>query len=255
MNTEAPGATEPPGTILEVESGKWSQLAAALRFTIAHEIAHAVFLEAGWDWNRDLFLRHDLALESTCSQMARALLLPPSRLVREWGGRLFDVRHIQTLLKRFRVSIHVFILRLQLPDLRGVFDGTDGMLAFAREVENRLRIVAYRVWGPLATGRVSAIAGSDSTQNEQAVRAKRKARGSLQNPGLEGRPLHDLASDFDFETWLRMGESDPKPIRVDWRPGMTLPGEINACQIHSKPGGFLISIRINGSPEPDPGTK
>jgi hypothetical protein len=207
MNTEAPGATELPGTILEVESGKLSHLAPALRFTIAHEIAHAVFLQAGWDWNRDQFSRHDLALESTCSEIARVLLLPPSRLAREWDSRLFDVGHIETLLKRFRVSAHAFILRLKLPDIRGVFDGTDGMLAFAREEENHIRIVAYHTWGPLATGRFRRIPESASTQNEQAVSGKGNAGGSGHSRGLERRPLDDLAPHYEMEKWVRKTHS------------------------------------------------
>ncbi|MFL5246000.1 MAG: ImmA/IrrE family metallo-endopeptidase [Gemmataceae bacterium] len=251
MNTEAPGANQPPGTILDVKGGRWSDLAPPLRFTIAHEIAHTVFMKAGWDSNRDLFSRHDLALESSCSKMARVLLLPPSRLVREWEGRLFDIEHIKTLLKRFRVSAQAFILRIQLPDLRGAFDGTDGMLAFAREEEGQIQIVAYHTWGPLATGRFSAIPESGPTENEQAGPGKGKVRGSVQNKGLEGRPLDDLSRDFDIEAWLQRGERDPRPIRVVWRPGTILPCEIIARQIHSKPRGFLISIRVNGSPEPD----
>lgn len=251
MNTEAPGATESRGATLEVESGNWSHLAPALRFTIAHEIAHAVFLQAGWDWNRDLFSRHDVALESTCSQMARVLLLPPSRLAREWEGRLFDVGHIQMLLKRFRVSAHAFILRLQLPDLRRAFDETDGMLAFAREEEGGIWIVAYHAWGPLATGRVKAILESGSTQKEHAVRGKGEARRLVQNAELEGRALDELAPGIGIEAWLRRGESGARSIRVVWRPGMSLPCEINAREIHSKPRGFLISIRVDGPPETD----
>lgn len=254
MNTEAPGATHRPGTILEVESGKWADLGKPLRFTIAHEIAHAIYFDAGWDSDQDLFVRHDRALESNCSQMARVLLIPPSRLVREWEGRFFDVGHIETLLRRFRVSAHAFILRLQLPDLRGVFDGTDGLLIFAREEAGRIRIVAYRIWGPLATG-MRTILESGSTQNEQGGYRKAKARGLVQSTGLEGRPLDDLASDIGMEAWLQKGESGPRPIRVVWRPGMILPCEINACRIPSQTPSFLISVRVDGSPAPDSETK
>jgi hypothetical protein len=254
MNTEAPGANQPPGTILDVDKGVWSDLAPPLRFTIAHEIAHAVFSKSGWDSNLDLYSRHDKALESTCSQMARVLLLPPSRLVQEWDGRLFDVGHIQTLLTRFRVSAQAFILRLQLPDLRGVFNGTDGMLAFAREEESRIRIIAYHTWGPLATGRFETVPMSASSQNVQAGSGTAKPRGSHRK-GLEGRPIGEIAPDFEIERWLSRGERDIRSVPVVWRPGMTLPCEMSGCLIHSNPPGFLFSIRVEGPPEADPGVK
>ncbi len=250
MNTEAPGANQPAGTILDAKGGKWLDLAPSLRFTVAHEVAHAIFLEAGWDWNRDQFSRHDRALESTCSQMARVLLLPAPRLVQEWDGRPFDVAHIRTLLKRFQVSPQVFVLRLNLHDLRGAFDGFDGMLAFAREEEKHIRIVAYHAWGPLATIRFKAIPSISAAQR-QLLERKGTTRSAKEDALLEGNQINHLVSDFDVEAWLRTGARDLRPVPVAWRTGVTLPCEIKGCQIHSKPPGFFISIRVKGPPEAD----
>lgn len=68
LNTEAPGAAWPAGTVLPVDDGKWGALNPPLRFSVAHEIAHAVFLKvAGYDSRLDLFQKNERAVENACN--------------------------------------------------------------------------------------------------------------------------------------------------------------------------------------------
>src|SRR5260370_745713 len=49
VNTDGPEVVEPAGSILKHDDGKWQKFSRPLRFSIAHEIAHLIFLEVA-DW-------------------------------------------------------------------------------------------------------------------------------------------------------------------------------------------------------------
>lgn len=238
VNTEAPGATQSAGTVLEVD-GNWRNFGSPLRFTLAHEISHVIFFDtAEGAVKHDLFRRHAEALENACSQAARVLLMPGQRLVREIGDQLFDVDHLRTLLRVFRVSAEVFVRRLQLPDMRGVFGNVDGLVTFAREEQGVIKTVASQIWGPQAHARFRlAQKPSDGNPDGRLLRLE-----DLQNP--QGHALEDLHLGFDIEACLRGDERISRQFSVPGAHNMTLPCELTACRIHSQPLGFLIGIRV-----------
>ena len=92
INTEAPGATEPPGSIFLADDGRWNELRSPLRFSVAHELAHVPFLiSAGRKRFADVLTRNQPDVERGSSVLARTFLLPRKLLIRELGNGLFDV--------------------------------------------------------------------------------------------------------------------------------------------------------------------
>lgn len=115
VNTEdAPEAIQKGSTVQEVNNSDWSNFKLPLLFSMAHEIAHVIFFDVVGGITKKRFLRdHEDELETACSKMARMLLIPKQRLIREIGDRLFDVNHIKGLTELFKVSPEVFIWRFQ----------------------------------------------------------------------------------------------------------------------------------------------
>jgi hypothetical protein len=135
-----------------------------VRFSVAHELAHLVLIKAAGGPKKNHFLqRHTEALETACNEMARAILIPKYRLVREVQGRPHDVEHVLGLIKAFRVSPEVFVRRMDLRDVQGTFPDADGLLGVARDIGGEFRIVAAHLWGAVAQGRWSRLWASGGT--------------------------------------------------------------------------------------------
>ncbi len=232
VNTEATNPSQIAGTIQEIENSDWSNLEKQLLFSIAHEIAHVIFLDVAGGNQKIEFLRnHERRLESECSKMARMLLIPKMKLIREIGDKLFDINHIKTLVTLFGVSPEVFVRRLQLDDMKDVLKDARGLVAFALIEKECIIIKACQIWGDLAWSRFAV------DENKQKV--------------PEGSMLRELPMvDFDeVNTWLLENEKGQRSLEVPWARDSFLPCELNFCKIQRNPNSLLIGIRITGDIE------
>jgi len=250
VNTEATEDTYQSGTTFSVDKLDALDFTPSLRFTIAHEIAHAAFLRtSGWDKESDLAQKNRKAIEKGCNILARSLLLPQKMLMRELADRLFDIDYVHHLLSVFKVSPEVFLRRLHLSDMNSEYKTLDGFLAFVQETQQSLRIKACHVVGTCATDRFH--------------RAIQRARGEKKEPhqyrslssdyvetkwALEGCVLNDLKLDAnkDIEHFLRHNESGRLDLEVGWAAGDVIPCNLIFRHIHQQPLGLLLRVQVTG---------
>ncbi len=130
INTDASYRRVRHGTVMRIEDGgELSKLNPYLRFTVAHEIAHAIVLEiSGGDSSIDEFKLHEDAVESVCNRMAGALLVPEKALDHALGGIVFDAEHLQRIAGEFHVSMEVLVLRIKRLKLRERGSSFGGLL-------------------------------------------------------------------------------------------------------------------------------
>src|SRR5712691_12314738 len=77
LNTEAPGVTLPAESTASLGDGTWGKFERSLRFTIAHEIAHGVFIRIAKKTDEgDVLEKHRPDVEEACKILARLMLLP-----------------------------------------------------------------------------------------------------------------------------------------------------------------------------------
>ena len=252
INTESPGVTPDMGDVVELGAGKLSDWGTGLRFTVAHEIAHAIFLQAaGGDSNSDLFQKNAQAVENACSILARVLLLPKQILVRQIGDRLFDINHVRNLLSIFQISPEVFIRRMHLSDMRREFGNVDGLLAFGQETDGAIGVRACHVVGYHALGRFNrALEGDKKRKTESRYRSL--SRSYRQDEWVaEGQPLAKLRLGVDIESLLRNGETGQKQLQILWHPDEkdVIPCDLVFRRIHKQPLGFLVGIKVTGPKE------
>ena len=102
------------------------------RFTLAHELCHAVFAATGPGWPRA-----GLELEDICEMFAAALLMPRWAVDNEWnpGTRSFDT--FTSCARTFDVSLTALALRLTQLGLAVVVHESEGVWA---PVAHTLRI-------------------------------------------------------------------------------------------------------------------
>ncbi len=259
VNTEAPGVTLPAGTTASVGDGTWGKFQRSLRFTVAHEIAHAVFIRTAKQHDEDgLLEQHRPDVEEACKILARLMLLPRRLLGRELGERLLDLDHVKELMAAFRVSPEVFLRRFHLSDWNRKEGKLDGFIAFAQERESRLRIKAAHVFGRHATDRF----------HRALQRAKQAApRRKFEYPGLSGTyrqvawALEDMAINDvkldgkrDIEAILRDSDADQLDLEVGWGDAEVIPCNLAFRRIHREPLGFLVRVQVVG-PIQKPGQK
>lgn len=75
------------------------------RFTVAHEIAHAVLFTRGIDRRRGG--RRSPAVEAICDGFATELLMPHETALQTVGDAIWDAASVQSLKDRFKVSSQV----------------------------------------------------------------------------------------------------------------------------------------------------
>ena len=227
VNPQADGVDHRSGETVGVTAVEWAKLKPPLRFTLAHELAHLIFLRLAKN-RPESFQGHEGELETACNQMAGSLLLPKLRLAREAGGaKLFDADHIAGLLGHFRVSPDAFILRLSTPDLTGSMEEADGVLALVRAYDERLSIDAIHVSGTRATVRWGPL---------------RKNRS--------GGQIDDLMIDRQLVERAAANDRVQEPTQVVWHPGakQVLPCHFTARRLRTNPLAVLIAIRVDGDP-------
>lgn len=226
VNTEARGVREVSETTVAVSEYDWTRVGSPVRFSIAHELAHLIVLElAGGKPESDIFKRHAQALENTCNEMARAILLPRTRLVREVDGGLFDAARLVRVCEAFGVSTDVLLLRLGLPDMREAVKGADGMLALLFRGGDNVEVASSVRLGPLASQRWRHLADRSRT-----VR------------------IEELYLPSELVTAVCDQNRIEVKAQVMWRADMILPCEVTAYRIYDDPLKVLIGIRVAGPP-------
>ena len=243
INTEAPGATQKAGTVQQINNTDWNNFAPPLLFGIAHEIAHLIFLDVVGGIQKKRFLRdHEDELETACSKMARMLLIPKQRLIREIEGRLFDVNHIEGLIKLFKVSRKVFIWRLQLDDMKDVFKDADGLLVYAEVEQGHIVIKAYQIWGPQSKSRFATLFTISALNKQKNLPEERVLR--------ELHLVDDINTKFDeINAQLLENEKGQIKLQVPCASDTLLPCELNFCRIQDRSDGLLIGIKVAGNIE------
>ncbi len=246
LNTESPGVKEAAETIMSVDDGSWGRLVPPLRFTVAHEIAHAAFLIAA-DKNQEssVFQKNRGSVETACSILARAILLPRQMLLREVHDRVLDIGQVHNLISAFKVSPEVFIRRLHLSDVRSQLGDTDGFLALATERDANLRIKACHIMGDHSTPRFQG----DKTiviQHEGLATEYYEAHWVMENSPVDDLGLDQgiisattlrSTNDFDTKTELSIGANS------------ILPCEFSSRSVSHRPLGVLMMLRATGSVE------
>jgi hypothetical protein len=248
INTDGPARIGDVGRLISLEDDEWSKLSPPLRFTVAHEISHLLFLNAaGGDRQAAAFTKkeNEPAVEQGCSRLARVLLLPQAVLARELGSRLFEVNHVRELSRRFRVSLEVLIRRLHLSDIKLATEGMDGLLAVASGGTGDLRVRFCHILGTYA---VSRFEQALDTGEEQARRSEYRRLADCYRETrwrLNERRVNEIHR--DMEGILRNGENSRRAIEVTWAGSQMIPCEVSSCALNDAGSAFLFSLRVAGS--------
>lgn len=247
LNTEAPGAACPAGTTLSIDDGKWGELKPPLRFSVAHEIAHAVFLKAaGYDSHRDFFQKNERAVENGCNILARIFLLPRSMLIHEIDSRLFDVDHLSKLVLAFGVSPEVFLRRFHVSDMRGQFTAVDGLLAFVQNQGEDIEFKACHIWGDHTIVRFQHGLQESRKKAWESERLSLSADYKQTKWVLEGLKLNEigLGNSSDIASRLKNKQADQIEMDVEWARGSVIPCRLSFRLIHERPLGWLLCLQV-----------
>jgi len=249
LNTDAPGVACTTGTTLSLDDRKWGELKPPTRFSVAHEIAHAVFLKtADYDSHRDFFQKNERAIEKGCNILARILLLPRSILIHEIGSRLFDVDHLCKIILAFGVSPEVFLRRFHVSDMRGQFTNMDGLLAFAQDKGENIEFKACHICGDYAIGRFQhGLEGSRKKGRESEYRSL--SPNYIETKWvLEGLNLNEigLGNSKDIAFRLKNERAGQMEMDVKWAGDEVIPCRLNFRLIREKPFGWLLSLQVVG---------
>jgi hypothetical protein len=249
VNKEAFVLGDEVGSHIEVGDGKWSHFLPPLRFTLAHEIAHMIFLHvAGGDSRSDLFHKNGRAVENACNILARVFLMPKQMLVPQIQDDLLHVDRVRELLDAFRVSPEVFVRRMHLSDMYGAFGNLDGLLALVEERDRVFHVTACHIVGYHALDRFNRALKGDKKRKKGAHQSLSKGFSQTEWE-LEGQPLVKLQLGDDIESFLRSAASGQKKFEVLWHPDEKdiIPCDFAFHRISGKTPLFLVGIKITGS--------
>jgi Zn-dependent peptidase ImmA (M78 family) len=245
VNTEASPTPYAAGTVLLASDSKWSDLHATLRFTVAHEIAHVIFLQqAGFDQESEFFQKNERAVENACNILARVLLLPAELLRREVGNRLFDPKHLAEVAGRCRVSAEVLVRRFHVSDLNEDYFKSDGFIALARQVDNAIRVKACHIFGAIARDRFHRALKQEGSDKTRPLYRSLSDSYAQSKWALEGQSIDEIQLAKDLESKLGDGDVGPFSLRVGWGSGKVIP-----CSLSSHPlvgGALVLCLKVAG---------
>jgi hypothetical protein len=185
-------------------------------------MAHVFFFNAvGGDCRNELLQRHWRALENSCSQMARVILLPKKALLREIGDGLPTAGQCLEIAKRFRVSPAVFIYRLHVHDVYEICPAADGLIACVFMQGSHPRVIARHAFGSLG---VSRWPRSDWRP--------------------EGLPLESLCLLADVRDMLNCGKQVVFEANVFWRREQVIPSTVEIQWYDASTA--ILSVRLDG---------
>ncbi|MBI5818052.1 MAG: ImmA/IrrE family metallo-endopeptidase [Verrucomicrobia bacterium] len=244
LNLDGVRGTSEASSNFEPGSEKWFTLTNRMRFSVAHELAHLIFLEAAdGDWREGVFDTNLKSIEGGCSSLARILLLPKQMLLKAVDEQLFDVNLLNEICSRFRVSPEVFIRRLHLSDMTGAFAGLDCVVALVQDNEGILIIKTCHIMGGDSKGRFD-------TPYEKVRVKKPKDHSSLSKHfrqlawAIEGLPVAKLGIDDELESKLRRDEKGKWEREVPFGKDTAITCEIRFLRRRSSPLSVLLSILV-----------
>lgn len=227
VNTEAYGAAQPAGTVLPFDQESFDRLKPQVRFSIAHEIGHVIFIkEANAGVANDKHRRNVKALEAACNQMAGVILIPKAQFLQVVGDGLFNVTRVVKAMDVFGVSAMTFVLRLKGSDLQRSAQNVNGVLALAQETGGTIVIGPIHVKGPLASGIWQNL--SQANQEEP----------------LEG--LHLSARQREL---VCQSKTVVEKICIGVRADRSVECVLTAERLRLKPLRLLVGIQVTGYPE------
>jgi len=146
-----PDSTLPhPGELERVAGGFRIRYSASMpssrrRFTLAHELCHAIFATSGRGWPRT-----GRELEHICEMFAAALLMPPWAVDNEWNPSIRSFDAFMSCARTFDVSLTALALRLTQLRLAVVVHEREGAWApLARTLRiPHLHLLMSHVNGP-----------------------------------------------------------------------------------------------------------
>jgi hypothetical protein len=244
INTEAPGADQPADFVLRVDSD-WNVLTPPLRFTVAHEIAQALFVRtSGGDPNKDFFLKNEQAIDHLCNDLASRFLMPEKQLIAAIGPALFDAEHLFNLTRKIGVSPEALARRLDASEFRRAFGEVEGLVSFVRKdlsdrirSSDQIRFVAGEIWGIRALSQFGI---------GPVVRPR---DGTRKFPS--GRSVGDLKLDLSLEDRLQNEIVGVQLRTVAWRgskPNNLLKCEARFCRTSRKPLCGLLTVQVIEGP-------
>lgn len=146
------------GTLEDIDGGFRIRYAANMsasrrRFTIAHELCHAIFATTGPRWPRT-----GKRLEQICEMFAATLLMPEWAVRHEWTACGPSVEGFRACAANLHVSITALAMRLDQLELAVVFEERDG---YWKPVVRAARAqpVPTLTSGDLSDGRLLALPG------------------------------------------------------------------------------------------------
>lgn len=242
VNTEADGVNQAAGTLVDLDRWASTVLDSSLRFTVAHEIAHAIVLAAHeGDWGSDVFRKNQRAIENTCNQMAAALLMPRRHLEREVGLQAFHASHLVAIAGKFGVSCEAFVRRLKQSDIQSAFVNLHGFLAFLSKESGGFGIVCSHVSGDFAHKRFDSFFDSDNSDKDED--------GESSLPRADGL-LKTFRTD-DLVSWFDSGDNGQREVRILYHSGegSTVPCDVSFCQVHGFGTRLLFCVQMTEPPQ------
>jgi hypothetical protein len=227
LNADARQVNLPENAQLDLNDARWRTLSSSIRFHVAHEIAHALFIKRA---GRSTMLDKEIdELERACDEAAGIMLLPKQRLRDTVGEKILSVGHVWGVIQSAQVTPETFIHRLRIiKDEEICHEPRGGVLAVVREEAYGLDVAAYHSWGTFAKVRFG-----DS----------RLPRASDANMLKSWR----IDDSVNSELWQRDEYSDDKMQILSPDGANYLPCELRIKRVHrEKPRGFLLSLRILG---------
>jgi hypothetical protein len=223
INSTAKGTANFTKKCLDLTDEDFRSLNVSLRFSVAHEMAHVFFFNAlDGDCRNDLLQSHWRAVENSCSQMARVILLPKKATLREIGPTMFATGRLLQIIKRFHVSPAVFIYRLGDEDMFAAFQSQDaGLIACVHTGRGKRTVIATRALGSLG-----------------------KSRWGRDRWCPEGWPLEKLNLCVDLDDLLQRREHLVFDAMVFWREEQDAPCTVEIQWYNTLTA--VLSIRLHG---------
>jgi hypothetical protein len=120
---------------------------------------------------------------------------------------------------------------------------SNGFVAFARQMDNAIRVKACHIFGAVARDRFHRALKQDSSDGK--LRPVHRTLSDIYAQSkweLEGQSIDEIQLAKDLENKLLEGAIEQLPLRVGWGSGKVIP-----CSLSSQPlaeGNFLLCLEI-----------
>ncbi len=218
----------PTGKRIPLDGVAWVALKSHLRLIVAHEIAHALFINEARRQQRPP-PAVDGELEMACYDIARLILLPTQLMMSILTGNIFQLDTIADAILTAQVSADVFLRRLKMSDMSSIAGNGSGVLALVRKTERGLSVIDNHAWGTQAVVRFGA-------HSKGATDEKKSQLLTIWGITDKGGLWEEAKSEVELD--ITSGSSS-----------VVLPCRICVRRLHNSPQTFLMSIHILALPK------